>query len=227
MIASESSKTADPTLRKVVVEASGYAFRRYGQWGLTTAKAAEHTWQWVLDHGDWVQEIMDEHERTWPRVLGRIAKAECDFLGDAHRCAALGIHPWENFHYTTAGVEVALRAALDPAGWLDAPVPELPGVAFNRPPAPHSDWIVSLADVTRAMRHLPKRDQLTLEALFRSDVPNKVVAEACGVSSPTMSDRKEAILRKMVDFLGGPKPRRQCIDTCTHPERPIPKATKA
>lgn len=223
----ESLKAADPSLRKVVVVTAADAAKRYGRWGLTADQAMAHIWQWVLDHGDWVQEIMDEHERSWPQVLGRIAKAEVEFLGDAQRCAALGIRPWENFYYTTAGVEVALRAAYDPAGWLDAPVPEFTGMAFHRPTAPHSDWIVSMADVTSAVKRLDPADQLTLEALYRSDVPKGRLAEAYGITAPTMSFRKESILRKVVDLLGGPRPRRQCIDTCSHPERPVPQAAKA
>lgn len=216
---SESFSTADPGLKKAVANAANGAVKRYGRWGLTREMAVRHGWSWVVDHGDWVQQVMDDNERTWSTIISRLVRAECDYLGDRVRCARLGIQQWENFHYTARGVEVAVRAVYHPSGWMDAPTPETPGLAYYRPVSPHSDWIVSMADVSRAMKRLDPGELLTLEALYRAEVPNKRLAEAYGVSEQTMSDRKEAVLRKLVDILGGTKPKAQCIESCTHPPR--------
>jgi hypothetical protein len=177
-----------------------------------------------MDHAEWVQDIIDSDPSGWPKAIRRLVQAECEALCAAYRSAQIGTKPWDDFYYSTAAIETAIKASYHPSGWMDGPIPDTPGLAHYKPTAPHADWVVTRADISRAMRRLTRDERVILEALYRADVPNGRLAEAMGVSTSGMSDRKEAILRKMLRFLGGTQPRRQCQPSCTHPERPLPMA---
>lgn len=216
-----TNEDVDPNLRAAVQRAVMEAVGRYRGIGLKAATVSEHAWTWVEDHAEWVQAIIDGDPTGWPKTVRRLVQSDCEALGAAYRSARIGTKPWDNFYYSTAAIETAIKASYHPSGWMDGPIPDTPGLAHYKPTAPHADWVVTRADVSRAMRHLTPEERLILEALYRSDVPHGRLAEALGLSTSGMSDRKESILRKMLRFLGGAEPKRQCQPDCTHPERPL------
>lgn len=207
------------------VDAFGYVIaavaadmgRRYGRYGFGSEDAEQVCLLWVFEHPRHLQDYLDD-EKGGGRRLARVLRNECTDAGEEHKAQHLGYSRDDLFYYSKTMLSELLPAMFDRAAWLH-PEKGDAETEQRRPsvPAEGGNWIATLSDVSRAFDKLDKSDRELLERFHRDGEKNMDMARKCGVSEQTMSDWHSKALRRLVDKLGGPKPRAQ-HEVCTPEE---------
>jgi len=119
----------------------------------------------------------------------------------------IGYDPSDEQFYGHASIELILPAVW--FGEISPPTAFTGPVAGKSDPAEGNTWAARVQDVKGAWEgsHLTGREQAVLIYNVCYELPMTHVAELFNVDESTIRRWKAAALDKMVDFLGGPRPR--------------------
>ena len=166
-------------------------------------------WLWSAGKSDLIAEKAEElDERGFERFIGRCLENEArDYLRDI-KSQALGYHRDDEYFFSRGEMTYLLESVFDPEAWLNPPQSE---GRSTKAPAEGNNWVTTLADVRAGFDKLGAEDQVLLRAFHEEGHPNNEVADALGITESACSYRHHRAIKRLVEHLGGEKPR---------PERP-------
>lgn len=188
--------------------------RRYHRYGAGREDMSQTGWLWIFDHPRKVLEYL-ENEKYGIKQLARALRNEMHDYGESVKAQELGYSLDDLYHYHKSEVRTLLDAMFDEEAWTEPPVSE-GGPTGRRDPATGGGWIATLADVSQAFAKLSEEDRGLLHAFHRDGWTNKMMAQASDISEQTMSYRHDMAVKRLVDVLGGPRPKPQHDADCTH-----------
>ena len=195
---------------------SGHAAQmgsRYRPYGASTEDMTQEAWLWILNHEAKVQSWLAEDGGE--RRLGRAVRNQMQDYGERLKAQHLGYDRSDLYHYAAGEVKALLDIVFDPDEWLHPPTGD-GGRAAPKDLATGNGWVATLADVTRAFEKLDVEDRDMLHAFHRDGWTNNELAEELDINSSTMSYRHSRAVKRLVDHLGGPRPKSPCDNDCEH-----------
>ncbi|MCW2843335.1 MAG: Sigma-70 family polymerase sigma factor [Nocardioides sp.] len=202
------------SITPVVESVASDMSRRYGQYGADRADISQECWLWIFLHPEKVVEFLDNGDYG-VKQLAKTLRNEAQDYGESVKAQHLGYSLDDLYHYRKDEVRMLLDAVFDEEAWTEPPVSE-EGPTGRRDPATGGGWIATLTDVSQAFDRLQEKDRDLLIAFHREGWTNKMLADSAGVTEQTMSYRHDSAVRRLVDKLGGPRPRPQHDEDCSH-----------
>lgn len=207
-----------PTLGPVLDSVAAQMSRRYYTYGGTHEDLVQEGWLWAAEHPEklllWFDdENFSPHEAE--KMLAKSLRNHLQGYGEGLKAQALGYSTDDLTYYSRQYVRELLPLMFDDEAWMH---PEQGDGERRSPsdPAAGGNWVATLADLSQAFAKLDPSDQDLLTRFHRDDVSNNAMADRCGVSKQTMSDWHDKAIRKLVDKLGGPRPRSSHDAECQH-----------
>jgi DNA-directed RNA polymerase specialized sigma24 family protein len=194
--------------------------RKYHQWGADREDFAQELTLWVLDNTDWLASKREEidDDRQFTKFLARCLRNEIhDYQVDI-KAQAGGQDRTTAYWYSVAEVKYLLDQIFDEDAWLNPPQIE-GGGGRGGDPALGNNWLATLADVSRAFTKLSSEDQSLLRDFHEYGARNKAMASINGVTEATMSYRHGQACKRLLEELGGPKPKHMRPDDPHDPWR--------
>lgn len=193
-------------------------YRRYQ--GCDFEDMSQTGWIWVFQHPlkmtEWYNRSTHS-ERDSAYLLARSLRNEMAGYGEDQKAAALGYSRDDVYYYTKGEVKDLLPSVFDEEAWLHPSTPDADTERRKKSrPSEGGNWVASLADVSRALNKLDAGDRDLLVGFHKDGLSNNMMAEEYGVSKQTMSDWHDKAIRRLVDKLGGPRPRFEHDDQCNH-----------
>lgn len=181
--------------------------RRYRQFGAERDDFVNECYLWLFEHPEKLAEFL-EHEHA-DRLIARTLRNHCYDYGETLKAQHLGYSRDDLAYYSRNMCRELLPSLWDQEAWLEPPVAEETAGRGGGDPATGGNWIATLADLSRAYDQLREEDRDLLAAFHRDSYTNKLMAEMHDVTEQTMSYRHDRAIKRLVDILGGPRPRPQ------------------
>ena len=203
-----------------VVDGIAATFGKSGaKWGASASDFSQEAVTWMLENERLLSRKYAEADS--PDAFGKYL-AQCitnefkDYYVDIRDQA--GGQPRQGaYYYTLAEVRELLPIMFDPRKWHEPPVTE--GAATRGDPATGGNWIATLADVAQAYARLEHGDRVLLHRFHQEGFMNKTMAKMYGVSEATMSNRHNAAVKRLLEVLGGERPKKMRRDVKGDPWR--------
>jgi hypothetical protein len=192
--------------------------RKFNRYGAEQQDFAQELFLWVYQNEEWLhakrEEIGDDEQFT--RFLAKCLRGEILDYGLDIRAQAGGQDRASAYWYTRGEVAVLLDSVFDREAWLNPPQSDGKSVSD---PALGNNWLATLADVARGFDLLDTEDQMLLRRFHEDGERNIDMAMESEVSEATMSYRHNRALNRLLDKLGGEKPRHMRPDDRYDPWR--------
>jgi DNA-directed RNA polymerase specialized sigma24 family protein len=208
-----------PTLGPVLDSVAAQMSRRYWSFGGTHEELVQEGWLWAAEHPEklllWFDDELTD-PKAGEKMLAKSLRNHLQGYGESLKAQALGYSTDDLTYYSRQYVRELLPLMFDDEAWMH---PEQGDGERRAPsdPAAGGNWVATLADLSRAFAKLDVNDRDLLTRFHRDDVSNNAMADRCGVSKQTMSDWHDKAIRRLVDLLGGPRPRSSHDAECQHP----------
>lgn len=207
------------TLSPIMESVSHDMSRRYRQYGGSHEDFYQESWVWVASHPRKVIEWFDP-DLTEPsagqKMLAQALRNELHDIGESLKAQHVGYSRDDLTYYSRNMLRELLPSMFEEGAWIH---PEQSDGGERRQrsvPAEGGNWVATLADVSRAYDQLEEDDRDLLFAFHSDGLSNKLMAEMHDISEQTMSYRHDRALRRLVDLLGGPRPRGSHDEECDH-----------
>lgn len=205
----------------IIESVSHDASRRYRQFGADHEDFQQECLLWCYDHPkkliEWFDPDLTE-PRAGERLLARSLRNNAIDVGEELKAQHLGYSRDDLSFYSRAMVRELLPSMFDEEAWLHPEQNDGEKVSGGDP-ATGNNWVATLADLSRAFDQLDSSDRDLLRRFHQDGDSNNDVAADCGVPKQTMSDWHDRAVRRLVDILGGAKPRAEHDADCEHPYR--------
>ena len=188
--------------------------RKYHRFGADREDMSQTCLLWIFDHPSKVIEYLD-NEKYGIKQLARALRNECHDAGEQIKAQYLGYSLDDLYYYKKNEAKSLLDSMFDEEAWTEPPISE-GGPTGRRDPATGGGWIAALADVSRGYAQLSNADKALLEGFHRDGWTNIMMAEYHDCTTQTMSARHDSAIKRLVDILGGPRPRPQHDEDCDH-----------
>lgn len=164
---------------------------------------------WALQHqtkvSHWIDDT-DDDGREAGRLLGRAMQDAALRYCQQEKAARLGYRLDDLAYYSRGEVKELLPSMFDVDAWTNPP--KNPGErAAKKPAAEGNGWLATLADVSRAFDVLSAEDRDLLTRVYRDDESMVRIGDESGVSRQVVAKRVERAVNRLVNVLGGPRPR--------------------
>lgn len=189
-------------------------------WGAEAGDFRQEFYMYLLDNEEYLSTKYEEIDNPdqFGRWLGKVLQGEAaDYFLDI-RAQGGGQDRSTAYWYSVAEVKYLLDKVFDEDAWLNPP--QIEGASGGHgDPAVGGNWVATLADVSRAFSKLSIEDQTLLRDFHEHGVRNKDMAEVYEITEATMSYRHGQACKRLLDELGGPKPRHMRPDDKYDPWR--------
>ena len=215
MIPDEILTTVDPIINSVASDAS----RKYRRYGGDTEDFIQEGWLWLYQHPTKVMEWFDGDRyapREAERLLARSLHNACTDYGEDIKAQAVGYNRDDVVYYSKQYVKELLPSMFDREAWIHPEQGDGERLSRGGDPAVGGNWIATLADVSRAYDQMEEADRDILWAFHSVKMTNNELAEIHNVTKQRMSDLHDRAVRRLVDLLGGTKPRPAHDADCDH-----------
>lgn len=165
-------------------------------------------WLWVLEHKVRTEEYdADENQKRADYRFRRDVSMAMETYARREKSTKVGYDPTDEAFYSQALVAVMLPAVVD---GVYEPSPGIVDGSSNRSdPAEGGTWQAARADVAKAWEAaaLTEGERSTLKAYYVDGYSEAEIGEWFGLTQQTISKRIKAGIRKIVNELGGTKPK--------------------
>lgn len=217
MIPDSIIETAGPVVESVAADIA----RRYWTYGCDQADLSQEGWVWVYQHPEHMLRWFDPEqysEESAIRLLAKSLRRACVNYGEDLKAAKLGYSREDLVYYSKQGLHPLLDAMFDPEAWLK---PEQDSIDSERrqksAPAEGGNWLATLADVAQGFTKLTTEDQALLRMFHEKPAwRNKDAADYFKISEATMSYRHDRAIGRLLNQLGGPRPKSSHDEDCGH-----------
>ena len=150
------------------------------------------------------EELQESFDGWLSMTLRNLAKDHLSKLS----AQAGGRDTGDQYYYSVGELKVLLPSIFDPDARMNPP-------KFNgedrskRDPAHGNNWLTTLADVSSAYNKLDLEDQNLLALFHRDGWRNKDLAATWDLTEAQMSWRHQQACERLLDHLGGPRPKKE------------------
>lgn len=201
-----------------IIEAVAHDYaRRYRNFGGEHEDFVQESLLWLFDHPQkillWADADAEPHGM---KKLARALRNNAHDYGEDLKAQATGYNRDDLVYYSKASVRELLPKVFDAEAWV-YPEQGEEGRRTASDPAAGNNWVATLADVAQAFERLGDEDKNLLRSFHAEpEWTNNELAEFYGVSKQTMSDWHDRAVKRLLDLLGGPRPRQEHNEDCAH-----------
>ncbi|HET6917252.1 MAG TPA: hypothetical protein VFH56_14255 [Acidimicrobiales bacterium] len=186
--------------------AAEYA-RKFRRYGAETADVWQELRLWLASHpGKLAEWEALEDEKATTKMVARTLRNHASLCCQELKAQVLGYSLRDLVWYARGELSVLLDHMFDQESWSNPP--EQDGEKRRGgDPATGNNWLATLSDVSRAFDQLKDADRDLLYLYHRDGKTNVDLARRRGVSEQAQSRMHHRALGRLLDLLGGEKPR--------------------
>lgn len=181
--------------------------RRYAGF-VEAADLAQEGWIWILEHPKNLKAHQENEEPALAAYrLGQDMWTVMEAYARKQKATASGYEADDDIFFSDAVINLVLPAVLK-----DDPTPPAQAgerVANTSDPAEGGTWLATYLDVKQAWEKAPltegQRD--LLEQYYFEEATQQEIADDLGTTQQTIAKRLKSARRKLIDQLGGPRPK--------------------
>lgn len=160
---------------------------------------------WQFAHEEKIEEWLADGQHGENKLHKAMRHAGLSYC-HKEKARVLGYETQDEYYYELGLIRDTLSRIWDDEAWTNPPQPVEQAKVKHKSPAEGNEYVATLCDVSRVVKHLAPPDQLVLKWYFNDGYSATEIADSLDTTRIAVESRIQRLVKRLQRLLGGERP---------------------